>query len=87
VVASVVEPLHELMPGTSVHYGGAVRMHRSPQFGVLDGWNRMHDVPNVAVTDASSFPTGPEKNPTLTAMAISARAADGLAADLRSGAI
>jgi choline dehydrogenase-like flavoprotein len=87
VVASVVEPLHELMPGTSVHYGGAVRMHRSPQFGVLDGWNRMHDVPNVAVTDASSFTTGPEKNPTLTAMAISARAADGLAADLRSGVI
>lgn len=82
ITAEVVEPLHPLMPGTSVHYGGAVRMHRSPEFGVLNGWNRMHDVPNVAVVDASSFPTGPEKNPTLTAMAISARAANRLADDL-----
>lgn len=87
ITATMTEPLHDLMPGTSVHYGGAVRMHRSPAFGVLDGWNRMHDVRNVAVTDASSFPTGPEKNPTLTAMAISARAADGLAADIRNGTV
>ena len=29
------------MPGSSAHYGGAARMHASPQHGVLDGWNRM----------------------------------------------
>ena len=37
-------PFHDLRPGSSVHYGGSVRMHASPEFGVLDGWNRIHDV-------------------------------------------
>ena len=46
---------------------------------MLDRWNRMHEVPNVVVADSSCFTTGPEKNPTLTAMAIAIRAADHLA--------
>jgi choline dehydrogenase-like flavoprotein len=66
-------------PGNSVHYGGTIRMHNSPKYGMLNGWNRLHAVDNVAVVDASSFTTGCEKNPTLTAMALAARAADGLA--------
>ena len=66
-------PFDEPHPGSSVHYGGSVRMHSDPAFGVLDVWNRMHDVPNVAVVDSSSFTTGPEKNPTLTAMALAHR--------------
>jgi len=52
---------------------------------MLDAWNRLHAVRNVAVVDASAFTTGPEKNPTLTAMALAARAMDHLAADLKSG--
>jgi choline dehydrogenase-like flavoprotein len=80
--ARVPGPFQPLAPGSSVHYGGTVRMHADPEFGVLDRWNRMYDVPNVAVVDASCFPTGPEKNPTLTAMALAARAADRLADDL-----
>ncbi len=75
-------PFHEIHPGTSFHYGGSLRMHTNPAFGVLDAWNRVHDAPNVVVCDASCFTTGPEKNPTLTAMAIAARAARRLAADL-----
>jgi choline dehydrogenase-like flavoprotein len=75
-------PFHPLKAGSSVHFGGSVRMHNSPTFGALDRWNRLHDVPNVLVCDSSCFTTGPEKNPTLTAMAIAARAADRLAADL-----
>jgi choline dehydrogenase-like flavoprotein len=74
-----VGPSHELHPGQSVHLGGTVRMHRDPAHGVLDEWNRMHDVANVVVCDSSCFTTGPEKNPTLTAMAIAARAARHLA--------
>ena len=66
-------------PGTSVHYGGAVRMHHSPEYGVLDGWNRLHDIKNLLVVDASCFTTCVEKNPTLTAMAISMRAVEKLA--------
>jgi choline dehydrogenase-like flavoprotein len=60
-------------------------MHRSPQYGMLDAWNRLHAVPNVLVCDASCFTTGAEKNPTLTAMALAARAADRLADDLKTG--
>jgi choline dehydrogenase-like flavoprotein len=71
--------------GESKHYGGTCRMHASPRFGMIDGFNRMHAVPNVAVVDSSAFTTGPEKNPVLTAMALAARAADRLAQDLRAG--
>jgi choline dehydrogenase-like flavoprotein len=71
-----------LEPGSSVHYGGTVRMHDRPEFGVLDRWNRVRDAPNVVVTDSSCFTTGAEKNPTLTAMAIAMRAADHLADEL-----
>jgi choline dehydrogenase-like flavoprotein len=87
VAATVPGPFHELHPGSSVHWGGSVRMHEDPQHGVLDGWNRVHDAPNVAVVDSSSFTTGPEKNPTLTAMALAARAADKLATDLHAGTL
>jgi choline dehydrogenase-like flavoprotein len=75
-------PFHELVIGESVHFGGTARMHHRPEYGVVDAWNRLHGVPNVIIADASTFTTGPEKNPTLTAMAIAARAARRLAADL-----
>jgi choline dehydrogenase-like flavoprotein len=74
-------------PGNSVHYGGTCRMHASPRFGVVDGFGRVHGVPNVAIADSSVFTTGPEKNPVLTAMALSARAGDQLARDLLSGSL
>lgn len=76
-----VEP--QLHPGASAHYGGTARMHHSKQHGVVDGFNRMFDAPNVIVCDASSFTTGVEKNPTLTAMALAVRAAEQLADDLK----
>lgn len=74
----------QLYPGTAKHYGGASRMHVSPKYGVTDGYNRLHDVPNVLVVDASCFTTGAEKNPTLTVMALAARSADQLARDLKA---
>jgi choline dehydrogenase-like flavoprotein len=76
----------QLAPGIAVHYGGTARMHRSPEHGVLNEWNRPFDVPNLVVADASCFTTNSEKNPTLTAMALAARAADRLAADVKAGA-
>jgi choline dehydrogenase-like flavoprotein len=77
-----IGPFHEIVPGEAVHYAGSARMHGRPEFGVVDAYNRIHGVPNVIVCDASCFTTGPEKNPTLTAMAIAARAARRLAADV-----
>jgi choline dehydrogenase-like flavoprotein len=67
------------VPGSAVHYGGTARMHSSREFGVVDADNSVHDAPEVLVSDAACFTTGPEKNPTLTAMAISMRAAELLA--------
>ncbi|HEY4215051.1 MAG TPA: GMC family oxidoreductase [Steroidobacteraceae bacterium] len=72
-----------LFPGTIAHYGGTARMHAKPEYGVVDSWNRVHDAPNVLVCDASCFTTAAEKNPTLTVMAIAARAATRLAHDLK----
>jgi choline dehydrogenase-like flavoprotein len=74
----------DLVPGHSVHYGGTIRMHRSTKYGMVNGWNRLHAVDNVVVADASCFTTGPEKNPTLTVMAVAARAAHRLAVDLKA---
>ena len=73
--------------GGAVHYAGTCRMHESPQFGMLDRWSRLHAVPNVVVADSAAFTTGPEKNPVLTAMALSARASQRLVDDMKSGTI
>jgi choline dehydrogenase-like flavoprotein len=81
---TIREIVPTLVPGTAKHYGGAARMHASPKFGVTDGFNRLHEIPNVLVVDASSFTTGAEKNPTLTVMALAARSANRLARDLRA---
>jgi choline dehydrogenase-like flavoprotein len=72
--------------GNANHYGGTVRMHRQPRFGMLDAWSRMHAARNVVVADSAAFTTGPEKNPVLTSMTLAARGADRLASDLRGGA-
>ena len=71
--------------GNSNHYGGTCRMHASPEFGMLDAFSRIHGVRNVMVADSAAFTTGPEKNPVLTAMALSARGADKLASEIKSG--
>jgi choline dehydrogenase-like flavoprotein len=82
----LLSAIEHFAPGQSVHYGGTVRMHQSPQYGVLDGWNRLHAVPNVVVADASAFTTGVEKNPTVTLMALADRAARRLAGDIKAAA-
>ena len=81
--ATIGEVGPSLFPGTSVHYGGTARMHEKPEYGVVDSWNRLHQAPNVLVCDASCFTTAVEKNPTLTVMALAARAAEHLASELK----
>ena len=71
--------------GNANHYAGTCRMHSSPEFGMLNAWNRLHVASNVVVADSSAFTTGPEKNPVLTSMTLAARASDRLAAELKSG--
>ncbi len=63
ITAEIPGPFHEVTPGSAVHYGGTVRMHHSREFGAVNASNRLYDVPNVAVCDASCFTTGPERTP------------------------
>ena len=60
------------------HWVGTTRMGTDPRSSVVDTSGRSHDLPNLFVADASVFPAYPEKNPTLTNIALSWRTADGI---------
>jgi len=62
-------------PGSVIHEMGAARMGRDPGESVLNAWNQVHAVPNVFVTDGSCMVSSPTQNPSLTYMALTARAA------------
>ncbi len=62
--------------GKNIHECGTVRMGTDPKKSVLNAHNQLHDVKNVFVTDGAAFVTQGCYEPTLTIMAISARAAD-----------
>jgi choline dehydrogenase-like flavoprotein len=64
------------VPGATNHEMGTARMGRDPRTSVLDGFGRAHDVPNLFVTDGACMTSSPCQNPSLTFMAITARAAD-----------
>jgi choline dehydrogenase-like flavoprotein len=72
-------------PGYSIHELGTCRMGSNPKTSVLNKWNQSHDVKNLFVVDGSSFVTGGTQNPTLTIMALSMRASEYLAEQLRKG--
>jgi choline dehydrogenase-like flavoprotein len=65
---------------TAFHPMGTVRMGTDPARSVVDQWGRHHRVPNLWVTDASTFPTCVGVNPQLTIMAFAKRSAEALAA-------
>jgi choline dehydrogenase-like flavoprotein len=62
--------------GKNIHECGTARMGKDPKKSVLNAYNQIHDVKNVFVTDGAAFATQGCYEPTLTIMAISARAAD-----------
>ena len=72
-------------PGAAVHEVGGARMGDDPGASVVDARNRCWGMPNVLVTDGSCWPTSGWQPPTLTIMALTARACSLAAADLRRG--
>jgi choline dehydrogenase-like flavoprotein len=60
-------------------------MGKDPKRSVVDTDNRCHDIPNLFIGDASVYPAYPEKNPTLTNIALTWRMAERLAARFRRG--
>ena len=63
-------------PGNANHEMGVARMGNDPQTSVLNSFNQMHEVPNVYITDGSCMTSGSCVNPSLTYMALTARACD-----------
>jgi len=66
----------ELPPGLCIHEMGTARMGRDPKTSVLNGWNQSHDVPNLFVTDGACMTSSGNQNPSITYMALTARACD-----------
>ena len=62
--------------GRGIHEMGTARMGRDPKTSVLNEWNQVWDAKNVFVTDGACMTSGNCVNPSLTYMAITARAAD-----------
>ena len=74
-------------PGLGIHEMGTARMGRDPKTSVLNGWNQAHDVPNLFVTDGSCMTSSACVNPSITYMALTARAVDHAVKEFKAGNI
>ncbi len=63
-------------PGLDIHEMGGVRMGKDPKTSLLNSWNQLHACKNVFVTDGASMTSTSTQNPSLTYMALTARACD-----------
>jgi len=72
----------EYFPGMGIHEMGTARMGRDPKTSVLNQWNQVWDAPNVFATDGSCMTSAACQNPSLTYMALTARAADHAVSEL-----
>jgi choline dehydrogenase-like flavoprotein len=70
-------------PGNCIHEMGTARMGRDPKTSVLNKWNQVHTSPNVFVTDGACMTSGACVNPSLTYMALTARACDHAVSELK----
>ena len=74
-------------PGLDIHEMGGVRMGKDPKKSLLNEWNQMHHCKNVFVTDGACMVSTSTQNPSLTFMAITARAANYAVEALKKGEI
>ncbi|WP_347329936.1 GMC family oxidoreductase [Marinimicrobium locisalis] len=72
-------------PGQGIHEMGTARMGRDPNTSVLNGYNQVWDAPNVFVTDGACMTSASNVNPSLTYMALTARAVDHAVKELKKG--
>ncbi len=63
-------------PGNDIHEMGGVRMGNDPRTSLLNKWNQLHSCKNVYVTDGACMSSTSTQNPSLTYMALTARACD-----------
>ncbi|MFC0184448.1 Choline dehydrogenase [Pseudarcicella hirudinis] len=72
-------------PGLDIHEMGGARMGKDPKTSILNKWNQMHACKNVFVTDGASMTSTSTQNPSLTYMALTARAADYAVKQMKMG--
>jgi choline dehydrogenase-like flavoprotein len=71
--------------GLGIHEMGTARMGRDPKTSVLNKWNQVHEAPNVFVTDGAAMTSSACQNPSLTYMALTARAVDRAVSESKKG--
>jgi choline dehydrogenase-like flavoprotein len=74
-------------PGLDIHEMGGVRMGRDKKTSLLNGWNQLHDCPNVIVSDGACMTSTSTQNPSLTYMALAARAANHAVDEMKKGSL
>ena len=74
-------------PGIGIHEMGTARMGRDPKTSVLNAHNQLHAVKNVFVTDGSCMTSTSTQNPSLTYMALAARAVDFAVKSMKKGLV
>lgn len=74
-------------PGLDIHEMGGCRMGTDPKNSMLNGWNQMHEVKNVFVADGSAMASSACQNPSITFMALTARASNYAVEQLKKGTI
>ncbi|WP_297337083.1 GMC family oxidoreductase [Algoriphagus sp.] len=72
-------------PGLDIHEMGGVRMGKDPKTSLLNAYNQMHLAPNVFVTDGACMTSTGTQNPSITYMALTARAVDYAVKELKKG--
>ena len=72
-------------PGLGIHEMGTARMGKDPKTSILNAHNQIWDVKNVFVTDGACMTSNPCQNPSLTYMALTARAANYAVNELKKG--
>lgn len=84
---NVTSSRSEHVPGDAIHEMGGARMGADPRQSVLNKWSQAHDAANLYVTDGAQMASISCVNPSLTFMALTARAADHAVKQLKAGAI
>ncbi|MAX00075.1 MAG: GMC family oxidoreductase [Sphingomonas sp.] len=77
----------EHVPGDAIHEMGGARMGADPRSSVLNAWSQAHAAPNLFVTDGAQMASTSCVNPSLTYMALTARAVDHAVRQKQAGAI
>ncbi|WP_303759016.1 GMC oxidoreductase [Sphingobium yanoikuyae] len=86
-LTNVTSSVREHVPGDAIHEMGGARMGADPRASVLNEWSQAHDASNLFVTDGAQMASISCVNPSLTFMALTARAVDHAVKEMKAGRV